>query len=97
MTVAVVDEQRVLAAVEYVHAVLGIDRHAGDVAVHPAFRQLLPVVGHLIAVVTLPNDHTSPPRGAFRFVRMIRGGIYPIPEIGRAYRDGRNLKSEWRW
>src|SRR5690606_10783946 len=58
-TIAVVDDDRVLAAVEDVDAVLGVGGNAGDVAVLPALRQLLPVLVQLVAKVSLSEDHAS--------------------------------------
>jgi hypothetical protein len=54
-TVALIDEDRMIAAaralpaVEHVDAVLGVNRHADHIGMAPTGRQLLPALGHFIA------------------------------------------------
>jgi hypothetical protein len=59
--ILVVDDDRMLAPVEDVDAVLGIGCDAGNVAVRPAGWKLLPASDHLILVRALANDHRCGP------------------------------------
>ena len=70
--VAVVDDHRVLAAVDDVDPVLGVGRHPGHVAVAPAGRELLPPLDQAVLDRLLTPRHVAPllsrPRWGYEMV-----------------------------
>ena len=80
VTVLIIDDDRVLAAVEDIDAVLRIGGDSGHVAMRPPGRQLLPVRDQLEREVTRADDRPgfghwfnwrTPPCGAGAFGSMV--------------------------